>query len=296
MNCKTEKIILFILLVHINCFSQTDLLYDIDNETNTEFTISAFKAHKIINNQSTKQSNKGELYLYVSHRFGTVKDGISTLFGLDYANTKIELMYGLNDNIQFGFSRESLKKIYSSSFKFKILEQSSKFPVNISNYTSFNYNSSSFFAQGEDVSFSDRTLIFTQFLFSTALSEKLSLQISPSVAIRNYNDIVPVFENGEISFKSYEQKENYTISFGSRYKLNKRTSLNFEYNHYVNRLEISPFKDVLSIGIDLETGGHVFQLLFSNTQSIDDVSVLLDAEGDWSAGDFFFGFNILRVF
>jgi len=72
--------------------------------------------------------------------------------------------------------------------------------------------------------------------------------------------------------------------------------LNFEYNHYVNRLEISPFKDVLSIGIDLETGGHVFQLLFSNTQSIDDVSVLLDAEGDWSAGDFYFGFNILRVF
>ena len=296
MNYKTDKIILFIFLVHINCFSQNDLLYDIDNQTNTEFTISAFKAHKIINNQSTKQSNKGELYLYVSHRFGTVKDGISTLFGLDYANTKIELMYGLNDNIQFGFSRESLKKIYSSSFKFKILEQSSNFPVNISNYTSFNYNSSSFFAQGEDISFSERTLIFTQFLFSTALSEKLSLQISPSVAIRNYNDIVPVFENGEIQFISYEQKENYTVSFGSRYKLNKRTSLNFEYNHYVNRLEISPFKDVLSIGIDLETGGHVFQLLFSNTQTIDDVSVLLDAEGDWSAGDFFFGFNILRVF
>ena len=61
-------------------------------------------------------------------------------------------------------------------------------------------------------------------------------------------------------------------------------------------MEISPFKDVLSIGIDIETGGHVFQLLFSNTQSIDDVSVLLDAEGDWSARDFFFGFNILRVF
>ena len=296
MNYKTEKIILFIFFIYMNCLSQTDLLYDIDNEANTEFTISAFKAHKIINNQSTKQSNNGELYLYVSHRFGTVKDGISTLFGLDYANTKIELMYGLNDNIQFGFSRESLKKIYSSSFKFKILEQSSNSPVNISNYTSFNYNSSSFFAQGEDVSFSERTLIFTQFLFSTALSEKLSFQISPSVAIRNYNDIVPVFENGAILFISYEQKENYTVSFGSRYKLNKRTSLNFEYNHYVNRLEISPFKDVLSVGIDLETGGHVFQLLFSNTQTIDDVSVLLDAEGDWSAGDFFFGFNILRVF
>ena len=296
MNYKIEKIIIIIFCVYVNCFSQADLLYEIDNEDNTEFTISAFKAHKIINNQSTKQSNKGELYLYVSHRFGTVKDGISTLFGLDYANTKIELMYGLNDNIQFGFSRESLKKIYSSSFKFKILEQSSNFPVNISNYTSFNYNSSSFFAQGQDVSFSERSLIFSQFLFSSALSEKFSVLISPSIAIRNYNDIVPVFENGEILFISYEQKENYTVSFGSRYKLNKRTSLNFEYNYYVNRLEISPFKDVLSMGIDIETGGHVFQLLFSNTQTIDDVSVLLDAEGDWGKGNFFFGFNILRVF
>jgi len=296
MNYKTEKITLFIFFIYLNCFTQADLLYDIDGEANTEFTISAFKAHKIINNQSTKQSNKGELYLYVSHRFGTVKDGISTLFGLDYANTKIELLFGLNDKIQFGISRESLKKIYSSSFKFKISEQSSNFPLNITNYSSFNYNSSSFFAQGQDVSFSERSLIFSQFLFSSALSEKFSVQISPSIAIRNYNDIVPVFENGEILFISYEQKENYTVSFGSRYKLNKRTSLNFEYNYYINRLEISPFKDVLSIGIDLETGGHVFQLLFSNTQTIDDVSVLLDAEGDWGRGDFYFGFNILRVF
>ena len=296
MRCKIEKILFFIFLICINSFGQSSLLGDIDNEADTEFTISAFKAHKIINNQSTKQSNKDELYLYVSHRFGTVKDGIRTLFGLDYANTKIELMYGLNDNIQFGISRESLKKIYSSSVKFKISQQSSNFPLNVSNYTSFNYNSSSFFAQGEDVSFSKRSLIFTQFLFSTAFSEKLSVQISPSIAIRNYNDIVPVFENGQILFTSYERKENYTFSFGSRYKLNKRTSLNFEYNHYINRLKISPFKDVLSIGIDIETGGHVFQLLFSNTQTIDDVSVLLDAEGDWSTGDFFFGFNILRVF
>ena len=266
MNYKTEKIIVLIFFMYLNCFSQTDLLNDIDDKSNTEFTISAFKAHKIINNQSPKQSNKDEL------------------------------MYGLNDNIQIGISRESLKKIYSSSLKFKISEQSSNFPLNISNYTSFNYNSSSFFAQGLDVSFSERSLFFTQLLFSTALSEKFSVQISPSIAIRNYNDIIPVFENGEILFITYEQKENYTVSFGSRYKLNKRTSLNFEYNHYVNRLKISPFKDVLSIGVDIETGGHVFQLLFSNTQTIDDVSVLLDAEGDWSAGDFFFGFNILRVF
>ena len=296
MNYKTEKIIIFIFFIYVNCFTQSNLLADIDDESNTEFAISAFKAHKIINNQSTKQSNAGELYLYVSHRFGTVKDGIKTLFGLDNANTKIELMYGLNDNIQFGISRESLKKIYSSNLKFKILEQTSNFPINISNYTSFNYNSSSFFAQGEDASFSDRSIIFTQFLISAAFSEKLSLQISPSVALRNYNDIVPVFEDGQILFTTYERKENYAISFGSRYKLNNRTSLNFEYNHYMNRLKISPYKDVLSVGIDIETGGHVFQLLFSNTQSIDDISVILDAEGDWRAGDFFFGFNILRVF
>ena len=116
--------------------------------------------------------------------------------------------------------RESLKKIYSSSFKFKILGQSSAFPISISNYSSFNYNSSSFFAQGDDVSFSDRSIIFTQFLFSTALSEKFSLQISPSIAIRNYNDII--FIGGNRVGTGYFRNVGNTQRLGAEFALNGR--------------------------------------------------------------------------
>ena len=95
---------------------------------------------------------------------------------------------------------------------------------------------------------------------------------------------------------TFDTENNYALGLSTSYKLNKRTSLNLEYSLNFNRPDISPYLNPLSIGIDLETGGHVFQLIFSNTQSIDDLSVLLDAEGSWKEGDIFFGFNILRVF
>ena len=107
-------IIILIGLLSNSIISQNNLLDEIDYD-NEEYKVglSAFKAHKIINGQSTKQSSKDELYLYVAHRFGSLNGGIKTLFGLDIANTKIELLYGLTDNLQVGFSRESLKKIYT---------------------------------------------------------------------------------------------------------------------------------------------------------------------------------------
>jgi len=69
-----------------------------------------------------------------------------------------------------------------------------------------------------------------------------------------------------------------------------------DYSHHLNRLASSTQKNVFSLGVDMETGGHVFQLLFSNTQASDEAGVLTAAEGDWLKGDVFFGFNILRVF
>ena len=89
---------------------------------------------------------------------------------------------------------------------------------------------------------------------------------------------------------------NYILNTGSRLKISKRSSFNIDYSHHLNRLSSSTEKNVLSLGSDMETGGHVFQLLFSNTQASDEAGVLTMAEGDWLKGDVFFGFNILRVF
>lgn len=283
---KKNKILLSLLLIYSFSFSQENLLKELEsqNEYKTTNNFSAFKAIKIVNNQSTKQASEKELYLYVSHRFGSIDEGINTLFGLDIANTKIELLYGLTNNLQIGFSRESFKKIYSLNAKYNITTQSSKLPINSSLYISYNYNS----LLDQDIyptlSNSDRNLFFGQLLLSKNFSDKISLQLSPTYAKRGFNETI------------FEQENNIILGLASSYRITNRLAFNIEYSANLDRPEISPFNDVLSFGIDIETGGHVFQLLFSNTQTIDNVSVMTDAEGSWRDGKIYFGFNILRVF
>lgn len=283
---KKNKILLSLLLIYSFSFSQENLLKELEsqNEYKTTNNFSAFKAIKIVNNQSTKQASEKELYLYVSHRFGSIDEGINTLFGLDIANTKIELLYGLTNNLQIGFSRESFKKTYSLNAKYNITTQSSKLPINSSLYISYNYNS----LLDQDIyptlSNSDRNLFFGQLLLSKNFSDKISLQLSPTYAKRGFNETI------------FEQENNIILGLASSYRITNRLAFNIEYSANLDRPEISPFNDVLSFGIDIETGGHVFQLLFSNTQTIDNVSVMTDAEGSWKDGKIYFGFNILRVF
>ena len=283
---KKNKLFLILLLAYSFSFSQESLLMKLENESENKSSneISTFKAIKIINNQSTKQASEKELYLYVSHRFGSINGGIKTLFGLDIANTKIELLYGLSNNLQIGFSRESLKKTYALNAKYNLTTQTSKLPFNSSLYASYNYNSS----LNEDIypnlNNSDRNFFFGQLLLSKSFSDKISLQLSPSYAKKGFTETI------------FEQEDNLILGVASSYRISNRLAFNIEYSANLDRPEISPFSDVLSFGIDIETGGHVFQLLFSNTQTIDDVSVMTDAEGSWKDGEIYFGFNILRVF
>ncbi len=283
---KKSKIFFGLLLIYTFSFSQENLLEELENKSENKTTnkVSAFKGIKVVNNQSTKQSGEKELYLYVSHRFGSIKGGIKTLFGLDIANTKIELLYGVSNNIQIGFSRESLKKIYSLNTKYRVTEQNSKFPFNSSLYFSYNYNSSLSEEIYTTLSNSDRNIFFGQLLMSKSLGNKLSIQLSPSFAKKGFNETI------------FEQENNFILGIASSYRITSRLAFNFEYSANLDRPKISPFNDVLSFGIDIETGGHVFQLLFSNTQTIDNVSVMTDAEGSWREGKIYFGFNVLRVF
>ena len=285
-NNKLKIIIIILIgLLSNSIISQNNLLDEIDYD-NEEYKVglSAFKAHKIMNGQSTKQSSKDELYLYVAHRFGSLNGGIKTLFGLDIANTKIELLYGLSDNLQVGFSRESLKKIYTLNFKYKLTEQGSKFPFNSTIYSSYNYNSSLNEEIYPALSSSDRNLILGQVLLSARLNNKFSIQLSPTFARKNFNETI------------FEEKNNLILGASTSYRITNRLAFNVEYFANFSRPETSPYENALSFGIDIETGGHVFQLLFSNTQFSDDVFVLTDAEGSWSDGEVYFGFNILRVF
>tara|TARA_Y100000385_G_scaffold66310_2_gene65935 strand:+ start:908 stop:1762 length:855 start_codon:yes stop_codon:yes gene_type:complete len=283
-----NKFFFFAIPLLFGCFafSQNPLLDEITLESDYEntFEMPAFKAMKVVNNQSTKLAGKGDLFLYVGHRFGAIKGGIRSLFGLDYANTKIEMLYGLLNEIQVGFSRESFKKTYNLHVKYGVKKQTNTFPVSIVGYNSVNLNTSLDDSVYPNLNFNERYVYVSQLLISRRFSDNFSLQLSPSVVKLNF-----------LTTQS-ETDYNYILNTGSRLKISKRSSFNIDYSHHLNRLDASIKKNVLSLGVDIETGGHVFQLLFSNTQASDEAGVLTMAEGDWLKGDVFFGFNILRVF
>ena len=283
-----NKFYCFVITLLFSCFalSQNSLLDEITTESDYEntFEMPAFKAMKVVNNQSTKLAAKGDLYLYVGHRFGAIKGGIGSLFGLDYANTKIEMLYGLFNQVQVGFSRESFKKTYNVHVKYEIKRQTNNFPVSIVGYNSINLDTSLDENVYPNLNYNERYVYISQLLISRRFSDKFSLQLSPSVIKHNF-----LTTQAKADY-------NYVLNTGSRLKISKRSSFNIDYSYHLNRLKNSSEKNVLSLGIDMETGGHVFQLLFSNTQASDEAGVLTGAEGDWLKGDVYFGFNILRVF
>ncbi len=265
--------------------AQDDLLDELNDTTQSEvFEAPAFKAMKIANLQSTKIAAKGDFYLYVSHRFGTLKDGVSTFFGLDNANTKIQLLYGLFDGLQISISRESLRKTYAGAAKIRLARQSSKFPVNLVGYTTVNVNTALRKERYPLLEFEDRFSYATQLLVSRRFSKALSLEIAPTYIRQN------------LEFTDGHDHDQFAIGVGGRLKLSKRISINADYAYNFVRHESSIYTNPLSIGMDIETGGHVFQLLFSNAQSTNEPGFFSNAEGDWGDGDIFFGFNIVRVF
>lgn len=267
-------------------YAQDDLLASLEEETKDEKTyeLPAFKAMRICNLQSTKVASKKELYFFVSHRFGRLSDGLNTFFGLDNANTKIQLVYGIVDGFQVALSRESLGKSFAGSTKIKIVRQSNKFPLTLAGFSTVTYNTSVndlLFPNLKDV---DRLGYATQLLAARRFNRNLSLEIAPTFIRHNM-----VSETGQ-------DHNQFALGAGGRYKVSNRTSINAEYIYNFNRVDGSAFSNPLSIGVDLETGGHVFQLMISNAQSNNEPNFISNAEGDWTTGDIFFGFNIVRVF
>ncbi|MCE7996084.1 MAG: hypothetical protein HEP71_29160 [Roseivirga sp.] len=282
-----KKIILVLTFTSVLnvLYGQDDLLQLLEEETVEEtFETPAFKAMKIGNLQSTKVAMKGELYMYVSHRFGTLKNADSTFFGLDNANTKIQMVYGLMNGLQIGMSRESLRRTFAGSVKFSLKRRGKAFPVNLTAYSTVNLNTELSKERYPGLRYSDRLSYTTQLLISRKLNHDLTLQVAPTFVRQN------------LVFESFQDHEQFALGFGGRQKLNQRISLNLDYVYNFSRADRSIYHNPLTIGLNIETGGHVFQLLFSNAQSTNEPGFISNAEGDWGEGDIFFGFNIVRVF
>lgn len=281
---KFKILIIFLCFTYFG-FAQDDLLSEIDVESESSTAVSSvFKGLKIINFESTKLVAKGGFYFVVSHRFGSVKNGFQNLFGLDEAVTHLNFIYGLTEGINISASRSSNQKIYELASKFRIVTQCERIPFSVVGYTSVLANTALSTDNLPKLEFNHRLSYVVQLLISKKFNDKLSLQFSPTFFHDNYvvNDL--------------QDNSQYGLIFGGRYKLGKRWSFNLEYGAHMNRAKNSLYNNPLSIGFDLETGGHVFQLHFTNSQFMTANGVLGNSTGDWSDGDFYFGFNISRSF
>lgn len=278
------KKIALLLLFPIAMFAQEDLLSGVDTASTQKIKVeSAFKGLKIVNLESTKLAAKGDLYFIVAHRFGSIKSGFEGGFGLDNAVSQIKFLYGLTNWLTISGARSELAYDFSTKYLLKS-QETDGFPLAIAAFTSLAINNTLKESNFPKMKFEDRLIYVAQLLISRKINKKLSLELAPTF----------FHENFVIDDK--QDNSQYAIGMGGRYKFAKRWSVNVDYAAHLNRSSTSPFKDPLSVGVDLETGGHVFQMHFSSSQGVHEAGFLGNSTGDWLTGNIFFGFNLLRVF
>jgi len=280
----------FVFFVAGFAIAQDDLLSQLDSlkSDKKQIELAAFKGLQICNIQSTKMAAKGEWYMLVSHRFGDLTEGTQNFFGLDNALTKIGGIYGVTNWLTISASRHTYNKTYELAVKYKLTNQEiDGFPLTIVGYNTMDINS----ALNKDallpgLKFNHRLAYTSQLLVSRKFNESFSLQLSPIFVHKNLYDAI------------LEQENTFLIGSVARYKLSKRLSLNLEYAARLSMPEgfTSSYSNPLTVGLDIETGGHVFQLVLSNSQPMNDVALYTNAQGDWNGGMIYFGFNMYRVF
>ena len=278
-----KKIVLFFILIPTFIIAQEDLLAGMDSVPKNQPVESAFKAWKIVNLESTKLAAKGDLYLVIAHRFSSIKDGAEGFWGLDNAVTQIKFLFGVSEWLTISGARSEQAFDFSAKYRFQE-QMKDGFPVTIVGFNSLGFNNQMKESIYPKMDFSDRIIYVSQVLVSRKMSKRLSLQLSPTYFHENF------------VVDDLQDNSQYALGLGGRYKLTNRLSVNVDYAAHFNRTSTSTFRDPLSIGVDLETGGHVFQMHFSNSQGIHEAGFLGNTTGDWETGDIFFGFNLLRVF
>ena len=288
---------LFILLFLVQIVNgQDDLLNELEKQdsSNNNYTFATFKGSRVINGQSVETRRRGELEFIFSHRFGLVNGGAYTLWGLDESVTRLGLEYGITDRFGVGIGRTSADKTYDGYVRYKVLRQRDNgTPVTITAMGTLTYktfpNEEDDPAAAAELNANKRMAYTAQVMIARKFNTKLSLQVNPIFVHRNY-----------VVNETYENKDDFALAFAGRYKITKSMAISAEYTARLNANENVPPTyvryDAVGIGFDIETGGHVFQLLFTNTLGMFERFTITQTDHNFWDGDIHFGFNITRTF
>ena len=264
-----------------------DLMLLLNREEEQSYTTATFKTTRIINMHSVENAAAGVMDFRISHRFGFINTGAYDLFGLDQALMRIGLEYGVTNRLMVGFGRSNVNKAYDSFLKYKVLRQGSgkrNIPVSVSYFASAVCNTVKWADPNRDNYFSSRMQYTHQLLIGRKFNNDLSLQLTPTLVHKN---LVPTLQ---------DKNDILAMGFGGRYKLTQRFSVNGEYIYVLPNQITSTFYNSLSLGVDIETGGHVFQLHLTNSTSMLEPGFITESVGQWKNGGIHFGFNVSRVF
>jgi hypothetical protein len=259
---------------------------EMSKDAEPDYATATFKTTRLINGHTVENVAAGVLDMRISHRFGAINTGIKQFYGLDVATMRVSLEYGINRWLMIGGGRSTFEKTYDSFLKAKILRQSKgtrNMPITLSYLASMQTITVPYEKPDRTNFFTSNMFFVHQLIIARKFNESFSFQVSPTLVHRNLVDLIST------------PHDLFSIGMGGRMKLTRRTSINVEYFYQFNKFE--PTKtNMLSIGFDIETGGHVFQLCFTNSPYMIEKAFIHQNSGTWKAGDIIGGFNISRNF
>nr|HMU03922.1 DUF5777 family beta-barrel protein [Saprospiraceae bacterium] len=256
-------------------------------EETIDYTNASFKTNRVINLHSLESTAKGVLDFKIGHRFGTLNGGFYELFGLDNASIRLGFDYGLTDALTIGVGRSGFQKTYDGFIKYKFLRQSTgkrNMPLTVGVLLTSAIQTLKWADPDRENFFSNRLYYTGQLIIGRKFSESFSLQLSPTLVHRN------------LVATNAEKNDVYALGTAARIKLTKRLALNAEYIYLLPAQVADGITNSLSLGVDIETGGHVFQLHLTNSTSMIEKGFIAETTNSWSDGGIHFGFNVSRVF
>ncbi len=285
---KLNKYLLIILLMPwaMNAFAQDDLMNLIEEKDNIVRPVTGtFKGTRIINGHSVETRGKGTLVALFMHRFGTLNSGAYNLWGLDEAWIKLGLEYAITDDLMVAAGRSSFEKTFDGHIKYRFLKQKKNgFPFTTTGFAAIAINSLKPADPEQEVKFSSRVSYTYQVFVARKFTPNLSLQLAPTLV--HHNLVKTRNENNDI----------FAIGFAGRYLITRRMGVTVEYYLQINNNTPEENYDSFGVGLELETGGHVFQLVFTNSNASVEKSFITQTQDNFFDGDIRFGFNITRAF
>ncbi len=286
---KRNSIFFGLMILSFIAKSQ-DLLSELEKEAKPtiNYTGSTFKSTRLINGQTIETKGKGELEFIFAHRFGAINTGLYGLFGLDEAYTRLGLEYGVTDRLGVGVGRNSVDKTMDAYLRYKVLRQSSGARNMPFTLTAFGIAAVRTTPRKEDATYDiqleDRMSYTGQLLIARKFNSMFSFQLMPSIVHKNTVD------------RTMEKNDQVAMGIGGRLRVSRSVSLTTEYYYRVDVPQGNPYYNPLGFGIDIETGGHVFQLVMTNSRGLTERAYLTETAGDFFSGDIHLGFNITRTF